>query len=41
MLSRTRLYRAIDDGVLLAYRFGRVIRVRQAELGEWARLVPD
>ena len=41
MLTRTRLYRAIDDGVVPAYRFGRVIRVRRAELDELAVLVPD
>lgn len=41
MLTRTRLYRAIDDGVLPAYRFGRVIRLRKAEMNELTVLVPD
>ena len=37
------LYRFIDEGDLPAYRFGRVIRLRQEELDEFierARILP-
>ena len=33
-VTRSRLYRAIDDGAVPAYRFGRVIRIRTAELDD-------
>jgi excisionase family DNA binding protein len=34
-ISRMSVYRAIHDGVLKAYRHGRLYRVRRADLDEY------
>lgn len=43
-MTQRAVYRFIDTGQLPAYRFGRVIRVRSADLNEFierARITPE
>jgi excisionase family DNA binding protein len=40
-VSQRQLYHLIDEGQLLAYKFGRVIRVRRRDIEAFLRNKPE